>query len=381
MVVDDLDFQAGRSVALDEEGNAVVYWYQFFGGYSARGHSADGQMKPVFDILPYSGSISPKPFEAIALGAGEFALLREIEGDALELHRHALDGTVQSAFPVVEAVDPLTDWVATPSVVALTSTVYAAGWTAGEGPFWTEADVFYRLFNLAGDTSAIAQLNTLTAGEQSYTELDAHEDGTLVAVWRSDGSVGTDDDGFSVQGRLFPPVGAPSDQFQVNTTEAGDQHSVDVAFGDDGSFLVVWRGLADPQEDWTHVWSQKFALDGTPIGPEVRLSSGLTGPQIAPRVVEYEDGHVVVWSRYAQKVLGRVVGPDGLPVGDVFRIDNVLPQPGSPAAASLPSGDLVVSWPRYANTGGPVSARRFKSLLFADGFESGGLTAWSTSVP
>lgn len=301
VVIDNLDFQAGRSVAVDREGNAVVYWYQFFGGYSARGDAAGGQLLPVFDIEPYAPAESTDPYDAIALDVGEFALLREVGGETLEFHRHNLDGSAQSAFPVVEASDPETGFVVTPAISPIGGTVFVVGWTEGKGIFWDQTDVFYRFFNLAGATSDVFPMNTLTSGEQSYPELVAHADGTLLAVWRSQGSEGTDNDGFSVQARLFPPVGTPGDQFQVNTTEVGDQSAPDVAAGADGSFLVVWHGLAEGGR-WLNIWAQLIGSDGAKIGSEVRLSADRSGSQRLPRVVPYEGGYLVVWTLYTREI-------------------------------------------------------------------------------
>jgi len=68
-------------------------------------------------------------------------------------------------------------------------------------------------------------------------------DGDFVVVWDSAESVGSDTSGLSVQGQRYDAAGAPiGGAFQVNTYTTGDQQSPSVASDSKGkNLVVVWQ--------------------------------------------------------------------------------------------------------------------------------------------
>jgi hypothetical protein len=72
----------------------------------------------------------------------------------------------------------------------------------------------------------------------------------------------------------------------------------------------------------------------------------------------------------------------GAPSGDEFRVNTrTLDSERLPAIASDADGRFVVSWHSNGIDGGGygVQVQRFGDLIFKDGFESGGIAAWSGS--
>src|SRR2546430_14781880 len=62
------------------------------------------------------------------------------------------------------------------------------------------------------------QVNTYTTGGQGHPQVASGPRGTFVVVWTSDGSLGTDTDSTSIQGRRYDANGNPQGpQFQVNS--------------------------------------------------------------------------------------------------------------------------------------------------------------------
>ena len=62
------------------------------------------------------------------------------------------------------------------------------------------------------------QINTVTTGSQQYPAIAGSGSGSLLLLWESSTSLGTDDDNLSIQARRYTAAGAPiGTEFQVNT--------------------------------------------------------------------------------------------------------------------------------------------------------------------
>jgi hypothetical protein len=68
--------------------------------------------------------------------------------------------------------------------------------------------------------------------------------------------------------------------------------------------------------------------------------------------------------------------------GSEFRVNSYTTgDQRNPAVASSPDGDFVVVWDsRYQVNGYDVFGQRYGDIIFEDGFESGGLTRWSSAT-
>ena len=208
------------------------------------------------------------------------------------------------------------------------------------------------------------RVNTFTMGNQG-TPSAAYQPNGFVAVWESDGQDGS---GVGVIGKL-----AAGAEFRVNTFTAGDQHDPNVASGSNGDFVVAWTGPQDGSGEG--VFAQRFANNGTPLGPEFQVNTYSTGTQYQPAVASDPSGNfVVVWSSLGQEgagpeVFGQRFSSSGVPLGSEFRVNTYTTgYQYRPAAAAYGGGFLVV-WQDGAAPGAPGGAGRG---VFGQRFDSAG---------
>ena len=126
-----------------------------------------------------------------------------------------------------------------------------------------------------------------------------------------------------------------------------------VAFGDDGSMMVVWfGGTANGKEP--DIWGRKLASDGAPAGPDLRINAFTPGRQDYP-VVEHSraGGWVVAWGSRGspgsdssqESVQARFLFEDGRPANDQFQINQrIESSQGTPDLAPLPDGRFLAVW-------------------------------------
>jgi hypothetical protein len=198
----------------------------------------------------------------------------------------------------------------------------------------------------------------------------------------------------SIRGRRFDPGGTPLGGMIEVTPEDGiafKKHPA-LAVQEDGSFLVVWHvHTTTPLE--SHLFARRFAVDGSPLGPEVRVDPGPESAVLPGQVVTLDDGgFFVTWPIYradgTRAIVGRRLSPAGVPTAGVIELLADVSINQSPAAlAHNGHGDLLVA-ATFDEEGAPwfdqpdIVGRLFQTAdLFRDGFESGTFQAWSVVVP
>ncbi len=168
--------------------------------------------------------------------------------------------------------------------------------------------------------------------------------GTVVA-WS-----GLDADGTGIFAQRFDADGAlAGSRFAVNTVTANNQEIPSVAMLEDGRFVVAWVsadgvGAGD-------IAARVFNANGTPAGGQFFVDGETFGlVQSAPSVASLADGGFVVsWvadtgSNSTLNVAARRFDSAGAPVGEAFRVNNVLTAQTQPALAGLAGGGFVVTW-------------------------------------
>ncbi len=242
------------------------------------------------------------------------------------------------------------------------------------------------------------QVNTYTPGHQQGGALAVVPDGSFVVVWQSDGSPGSDTSQASIQGRRYSSAGSPlGDQFQVNTYTTTKQWGPAVAAGPDGSFVVAWNSKeSDGPDNVDSVQAQRFDSDGLPVGEQFEVNTYTSGLQQWPRVaIDGNRGFLVVWDstgslgsdQEGDSVQAQFFGPDGTRMGGEFQVNTYTSGTQFfPGVAVAPTGDFVVVWQSSGSSGSDTSyssiqGQRVTYGVFADGFESGDTSAWSTVVP
>lgn len=249
-------------------------------------------------------------------------------------------------------------------------------------------DLEYRLFDSDGmAVSGDVPLNTNQADDQEDLDLAADADGNFVAVWESFGQDGSFD---TIIARRIDSAGVlASAEIQVNVSTEGNQQNPGVAMGGDGRFLVVWEDeVQNPMA--TSVYGRFFGADGVAITGELSISTG--GAAAAdPRAAIDGEGHgIVVWEGLGQDGSGTAIVTSTVDAsGMVVQAEQVvntdtLGDQIRPQVAANEAGASVVVWMNLTEIDGSATAvrgRRFSESFFADGFESGNTSGWSSSTP
>jgi hypothetical protein len=130
--------------------------------------------------------------------------------------------------------------------------------------------------------------------------------GGFVVVWQSDGSLGSDNDDWSIQGQRYDSAGtALGGEFQANTYTTDSQTEPAVAVDANGDFAVVWEssGSSGSDSSASSVQGQRYDSAGTALGEEFQVNTYTTDRQggffVGPAVAAVEDGSfVVAWDSY-----------------------------------------------------------------------------------
>lgn len=277
-----------------------------------------------------------------------------------------------------------------PRVAAAPNGQFVVAWTSRGS--WGNDDQGYSVQARRYGTDGVPldarefQVNTYTTGNlyapgnQYLDDVAMDAQANFIVVWESDGSPGTDHDGFSVQARRFRAGGAPIDaqEFQVNTYTTSFQDDGAVAMDAEGNFVVAWQsyGSAGSDQFGYSAQARRFAADGTPLDPvETQLNTFTILDQRGPHpAMDPRGGFVVVWASDTTPgddilgIQGRRFGPDGTPLDPVeFQVNEYtwLGQWG-PTLAMNGAGDFVVSWSSVGSfgnddSGSSVQLRRYRA--------------------
>jgi len=147
------------------------------------------------------------------------------------------------------------------------------------------------------------RVNTYTANNQKWSNVDMDTDGDFVVTWSSygqedNGQLGL---GYGVYARQFDSLGQPiAPEFQVNVTTAGNQQFSSVAVDSIGGFVVAWT--SDQNGIGDDIITRSFNSDGSPqeglLGGELRVNQIVDGNQRYPDVDMNLAGtqFVITWS-------------------------------------------------------------------------------------
>lgn len=200
-------------------------------------------------------------------------------------------------------------------------------------------------------TSALGDeflVNTRTSRDQAGPDVDICENG-LVVVWRSYGQDGSSNGIFA---QCFDsnccPVG---EEFQVNTTTAGNQTEPSVAMDDTGNFVVTWHGpgIIDPNSEG--IFARWFDPNGSPVTEELQINDNAIGRQLYPAPATCNNsGSVIVWEsrdfpeQGERTICGRIYDVNNEACGDEFIVSEDLSNSRYPDVAEDPNGNFAVVW-------------------------------------
>ncbi len=231
------------------------------------------------------------------------------------------------------------------------------------------------------------QVNTYTLNSQTHPSVAMAANGEFVVVWSSVGSNGLDDDSSSVQGQRFTSDGTPIDgEFTVNSFTTGDQSYPMVVTQPAGGFVVVWQsdGSSGSDNNAYSIQGQRFDSEGTAQGPELQINSYTTNYQTYPRVaVNPTTGDfVVVWQSTgsadtdssSHSIQARRFASNGAALSADFQVNSYTTNGQIyPVVARKPDGSFVVLWHSQgsAETDNSVSSVQLQQFA-PDGTRLGG---------
>jgi hypothetical protein len=153
--------------------------------------------------------------------------------------------------------------------------------------------------------------------------------------------------------RAASPQGNPlGPEFRVNTYTTDDQAQPSVAADSAGNFVVVWEGYYSLFDN--HIFGQRFAGSGDPLGPEFQVSTSMFASHSVPSVAtDGAENFIVVWTiqfltGYDSR--GRRYASSGVPLGSEFVVGNAFYN-AFPAVAADSSGNFVIVWQNLTQDG------------------------------
>jgi Ca2+-binding RTX toxin-like protein len=146
-------------------------------------------------------------------------------------------------------------------------------------------------------------------------------------------------------------------EFLLNTTTTGEQHTVGVTALADGRFVAVWTDESHlgGDADWSAVRAQLFNADGSKAGAELLVNTSTAGLQEWPSATALADGRFVVsWAdntlplggdASAREVKAQIFNGDGTKSGADFLVNTTtVDAQDAPSLTTLADGRFVAAW-------------------------------------
>jgi hypothetical protein len=198
-------------------------------------------------------------------------------------------------------------------------------------------------FHVSSCTTCIEQVPAV-AGSAS---------GAFLTVWK--GTSSTNSNG--VSGRMVSSTGTPMGaDFLANKDLVEDQYDPAVARDAQGNFIVVWSEVVNGNSE---IKGRRYGPTGAALGAPFKVNQDQAGTPTVPAdfnpaVAALKDGFIVAWMNIlpagngfpgtTPQVLARKLGPTGTPVGAQVKISTGLVNGDRPDVCVDTSGKPVVVW-------------------------------------
>ncbi|MBW2496443.1 MAG: DUF4347 domain-containing protein, partial [Deltaproteobacteria bacterium] len=220
-------------------------------------------------------------------------------------------------------------------------------------------------------------VNTETSMAQTTSQVARDLAGNTIVVWASDSQ---DSDGFGIYGQRYDTSGNPvGSEFQINTTETGDQSDPVIAMDANGDFVVVWQSADQDGDSWG-IYGQRYDASGTALGSEFLINTATSNEQTSPDIAMDDAGNfVVVWQSLDQDgqdwgVFAQRFDQSGVAQGGEFQVNSTTGQEqSSPAVAMDADGDFAMT-----SQGKPGNFDIYLQQYDSDGTPVGGETQVNT---
>lgn len=373
--------QRSPAVAANATGTFVAVWMSEGGdgtdndGWSIQGQRFTSAGVPAgdeFQINTYT--VETQSLPAVAMDdAGDFIVVWQSEGStgsddndlSIQGQRFSSNGTpVGSEFQINSYIDSRQSL---PTVAINGSGNAVVAWRSWGSSGSDDSGYSIQAQRIASNgtlTGSEFQVNSYTANTQSAPSASINTDGNFVIVWESHGSPGNDSQGHSIQGQSFSADGTPAGtQLQINTEIQGGQYLPRVSMDDAGNFLTVWESdTSSGSDDWGFsIQGRRVAFDGTAMGSQFQINTYIDNNQYAPTVFQDATGNfVVLWESngsggdddWTYSIQGQRFSNDGSPMDSQFQLNTyTIGGQYAPAVAMDDAWNLVAVWESESSGG------------------------------
>ncbi|MBT7699187.1 MAG: DUF11 domain-containing protein [Verrucomicrobia bacterium] len=215
----------------------------------------------------------------------------------------------------------------------------------------SDGGIFMRRFGPDGiPLGSEVQVNTYTAGSQSYPDVAMDDAGNAVVVWHSHNQNG--DNGYNIYMQRYTASGATvGGETLVNTTTNGNQKLPCVAMDADGDFAVAWEADNLPGGSITDIGMTLFDETGASVTGEVLVNDYTTSGQLHPAIdMRYDGTFAIVWESMGKDGSGRGICAHlfrhtGAKYQSEFNVNtNTVWDQQAPDVAYAPNGRYMVTW-------------------------------------
>jgi VCBS repeat-containing protein len=135
--------------------------------------------------------------------------------------------------------------------------------------------------------STIYEKRTHVSGSGAAQAVAMHSDGSFVGVYSSK----ADGSGWGIFAQRYAADGTPvGPEMQVSETTALNQHWASIGMADNGDFVITWTNDGTTQD----VYARRYAANDTPLTSEFRVNTTVTGAQRNSTISMHDDGSFII---------------------------------------------------------------------------------------
>ena len=225
--------------------------------------------------------------------------------------------------------------------------------------FWIRGRLFNADLTPAAGELLISSISTDLNIDVS-ADVAALANGAFAVVWESNQSVGNDNQGTSIQGRIVSSAGQLSGgQFQVNDLINGGQRDSAVAALQSSGFVALWAGQSSGGDTGTSIQGRIFNNAGAPAGNDFQVNTTTPNTQDDPDIAsDGSGGMLAVWespttASSRSQIFARLLSGAGAPLGNDFQIHatDTSSHQLEPRVGAAEPGRYLVTWYSDATAG------------------------------
>jgi hypothetical protein len=362
-------FQTPQAVAIDSNGNYVVTWSSYgqdgsgWGVYAQRYDSTGTAQGGEFQVN--TTTYGDQLFSSVAMdSAGDFVITWSDHNGAdygVRARRYNALGVAQGGEIHVNTYTPGDQAYSSVAMDAVGDFVITWSSNGQDGSGW---GVYAQRYNALGVAQGGEfQVNTTEVGDQIYSRVDTDAAGDFVITWSSNGQDGS---GWGVYAQRYDATGvAQGGEFQVNTTTAGDQEYSNVAMDPTGGFVITWSSNGQDGSGWG-VYAQRYNSLGVAQGGEFQVNTTTAGDQKFSSVSTDGNGNILfVWQSNGQDgsgwgIFGQQYSYGGVRLGTEFQVNTTSTGDQQFASITMNSrGNAEAVWSGNGTAGSGVYSQQY----------------------